>query len=356
MILTKRINNWFIHFKKYFFTYNDGFFEVSYIANSPKSMLDSFEKMPFNKHIPENKSYFTNNLFIEGQLQYFEIEQGLWMFLSKVKYKKNISYKLIYDEFIPIDYYTLSFNNNITNLSSDKILIDNIELENLSWSLFKPKGNDYDYHFKNSIAENFFICFSHEWLKVNVLSKQNVKSKFSAFIKDTSSQFLTVNHVIEENIFLIEKNRKLFNSKIIFNSLLKEDVLTIVSNFINHIENESTENETISLKRKDQLKILKIKHYIQNHLNQKFEGITFLSEKFNISPTKLKNDFKKVTGFSIFQFFQTEQMSYAKKILETKEIKVRVLAHELGYENASKFSIAFKKVFDLSPKDIKTKS
>ena len=101
MFLKKKVNNWFTHFKKYFFTYNDGFFELAYLGNFPMSMVESIKKMPFIKFFPEKNEIITKNIFIDGQLQYFEIEEGLWIMQTKVKSKKNT---LCLDVFMTIFY------------------------------------------------------------------------------------------------------------------------------------------------------------------------------------------------------------------------------------------------------------
>ena len=48
-------------------------------------------------------------------------------------------------------------------------------------------------------------------------------------------------------------------------------------------------------------------------------------------------------------------MEYAKKLLETTDINILDIAIEIGYENPSKFSIAFKKIFGILPNKYRKK-
>ena len=75
--MLKRINNWFLHAKKYFFAYKNGFYEVSYMGNSPAYMVASIKKMPFVKHDAAAQKLTTNNPFAKGIMHYQEIEEGL---------------------------------------------------------------------------------------------------------------------------------------------------------------------------------------------------------------------------------------------------------------------------------------
>ena len=354
MILNKRISNWFIHFKKYFFTYKNGFFEVSYLANSPKSMVESLKKMPFNKYEPCNNSIETKNLFLDSCLQYFEIEDGLWVFVSKIKYKKNILYKRIFDEFIPVDYYMLNFNSVLIDGEASVKPDKAIDVENHSWLLLKPKIDDFCSNFKNSLVENFFVCFSDDWIRKHLKNTNKEKSIFLDFINDNSLKKIEVKEILPDSVILMEKIKSSFSMGEKLNSnWISWEAERIIGNFIDYINNDFKRLDSIVFKKDDYVKILRIKYYILSNLNRKFMGIGFLSEKFNISPTKLKKDFKILAGYSIFKYFQIEQMKFAKKVIQNNDLKVKEIARDIGYENASKFSIAFKKVHKFSPKEFK---
>ena len=70
-----------------------------------------------------------------------------------------------------------------------------------------------------------------------------------------------------------------------------------------------------------------------------------------MSETKLKTEFKNKFNTSIFQYYNNKQMETALKMLDKNEILIKDLAQNMGYENSSKFSIAFKKHHGFSPSD-----
>ncbi|MBI3521047.1 MAG: hypothetical protein HY062_17035, partial [Bacteroidetes bacterium] len=61
------------------FNYKNGFYVIPYLANDPYHTLESFKKLPFLKWNEEERKLTTNSLFIEGEVYYYEIEEGLWL-------------------------------------------------------------------------------------------------------------------------------------------------------------------------------------------------------------------------------------------------------------------------------------
>lgn len=56
------------------------------------------------------------------------------------------------------------------------------------------------------------------------------------------------------------------------------------------------------------------------------------------------------------RYIQKKKMEYAKMLLETTNTNILDIAIEIGYENPSKFSIAFKKNFGILPNKYRKKS
>lgn len=75
-----------------------------------------------------------------------------------------------------------------------------------------------------------------------------------------------------------------------------------------------------------------------------------LSLRFNVADSSLKRCFKVLTGQSIGTFMKDQRIRAAADILlNQKEMGIAEVAELAGYENASKFSAAFKSVFKQTP-------
>jgi len=199
-MLSSRLESWFLEVKKYLFTYKDGFFELSYLANSPDLMIEHFASMPFTKHIIKNSTIFSQNLFVDGFMRYKLLEKGFWLIASHMKFKKDISFRLLYDKRFPINYYTLTFHISQTPFPD---LLPQVgasqRYENRFWSFFKPGASTADcYHFKGS--EGFFLSFYFEeaWIMEHLCLDENIRS----FVESDNQHLLIAD--ISEKDYLYE--------------------------------------------------------------------------------------------------------------------------------------------------------
>ncbi|MGN1136585.1 MAG: helix-turn-helix domain-containing protein [Oscillospiraceae bacterium] len=74
-----------------------------------------------------------------------------------------------------------------------------------------------------------------------------------------------------------------------------------------------------------------------------------LSEKFDISLTSMKECFKGVYGTSIYAYAKSYRMNMAAVMLKNTDKSVLEIAGLSGYENAGKFSSAFRAAFGMTP-------
>ena len=76
-----------------------------------------------------------------------------------------------------------------------------------------------------------------------------------------------------------------------------------------------------------------------------------LSAAFDFPITSMKNCFKGVYGASIYAYMKAYRMNAAAVRLRRTKDSVTSIALQMGYDNASKFSAAFKSVIGMTPAD-----
>lgn len=76
-----------------------------------------------------------------------------------------------------------------------------------------------------------------------------------------------------------------------------------------------------------------------------------LSSRFHINQTSLKTIFKTVFGQPVAAYMKEYRMKRAKELLCCSDRPIADIAAEVGYENQSKFTQAFKDVVGRLPKD-----
>ncbi len=90
--------------------------------------------------------------------------------------------------------------------------------------------------------------------------------------------------------------------------------------------------------------------FCMEHMQEHFT-IQFLAVRAGISPTKLKTSFRHVYGAPLFAYIRAEKMHAAARKLAASDSRVLDIAEACGYDNASKFSAAFRDVMGYSPKE-----
>jgi AraC-like DNA-binding protein len=81
-------------------------------------------------------------------------------------------------------------------------------------------------------------------------------------------------------------------------------------------------------------------------------NINQLSRLAAMSPSKLKDLFKKMFGLPVYQYYQKNRMNKAKAMLLSKKYSVQQVAANLGYGSVSDFSKTFVKAFEQLPEEI----
>ena len=84
--------------------------------------------------------------------------------------------------------------------------------------------------------------------------------------------------------------------------------------------------------------------------------IPYLANRAGISPTKLKQIFRQIYGISLFAYIRSKKMQWAAEQLVSADIRIIDVATACGYDNASKFSAAFRKVIGCSPREFQAKN
>ena len=69
-----------------------------------------------------------------------------------------------------------------------------------------------------------------------------------------------------------------------------------------------------------------------------------------MSPTKLKQLFRQIFGYSIFNYYQHFRMKEAARLLKTENISVAAVGYQLGFTNLSHFSNLFDTHIGMKPK------
>jgi len=110
------------------------------------------------------------------------------------------------------------------------------------------------------------------------------------------------------------------------------------------------ENSPYAIKRRaeDLENLRKVEQMLSNEQSEPYPSIAKLARIAFMSSTRLKQRFKEVYGYGIFQFYNKQRLEKAAEMLR-QGIPVKQVANDVGYDNASNFTKAFKKEFNITP-------
>lgn len=94
--------------------------------------------------------------------------------------------------------------------------------------------------------------------------------------------------------------------------------------------------------------------FCMEHVQEHFT-IPFLAARAGVSPTKLKLVYRRVYGAPLFSHIRKEKMRWAARKLALSNTRVIDIAEACGYDNASKFSAAFRAVMGCSPREYQSR-
>ena len=123
--------------------------------------------------------------------------------------------------------------------------------------------------------------------------------------------------------------------------------------FLTALPVETDETPLKSCPRPHVLLAKKVYGYLIQNISDRIT-LEQLSSVFHVSGTTIKNSFKTVYGVSVYNFIRTQKMQMAAELLLQSDETVLEIAGKFGYENASKFSGAFRDVMGMTPNEYRS--
>lgn len=97
-------------------------------------------------------------------------------------------------------------------------------------------------------------------------------------------------------------------------------------------------------------KLKQILKYVENHYMDKLT-IAMIAKETGISPSHFMKYFKNMMGTSFTCYLNDYRLTMASRLLLSSDSSILAIANETGYENLSYFNRAFKKKFQMTPRE-----
>ncbi|MBU5439431.1 AraC family transcriptional regulator [Tissierella sp. MSJ-40] len=192
---------------------------------------------------------------------------------------------------------------------------------------------------------------------INILLLEDyIKERIESCFSDEDFNYIdtfswkTFNYNTPEiTLLFLQIKQKLLSfgkSRLYYESKVGELLSIITSNFLHEKEQLKIAKNCVS--PKDLKGLESVRNAIdRNVINP--PDTTQLCQISAMGKTKLRESFKAMYGITLGEYIRTAKMKHSLILLANKELTVQSVAAHLGYASASKFSIAFKKIYGQSP-------
>ncbi|MBC7866440.1 MAG: hypothetical protein H7X88_02795 [Gloeobacteraceae cyanobacterium ES-bin-316] len=163
------LNRWTTYINKNLFVNHGDFFELPYLSNNPKLMVESILKLPVSTHQESEQAIYTDNPFTKGVMRYRKVEEGLWLLASRLEVKQNIISKALYDIEEKSDYYFLSFSVFEYQFFVNPHQRDSATLLSTTCTFYKPRTEVTTYFYEDTMGIFYNLVFNKEWAEKNLV-------------------------------------------------------------------------------------------------------------------------------------------------------------------------------------------
>jgi AraC-like DNA-binding protein len=288
----------------------------------------------------------------DGFLQVEELANGLLVMISDFSMNSNLDFERnnTEEEFYFLRFeHTMSGNYLVTKIEGEEFREQHMERARvfLTCSLMDVgfaigRGTD---------TQAIAVQFSREWLAKFL--KMETYDKILQHYLALKTKALLFEPLDAEYRRILKEIRELDISHPTHSTILHNRIMMLIERFFfNLYEKRKRLRYRVDLSDEDIQKVRKVERMITEDLKKDCTPINELARMVFISPSKLKNIFRKMFGVPIYQHYLQQKMHEARRMLLSGKYTVKEVGMGLGYNNLSNFSSAFKKEFGILPSNL----
>ncbi|KFF03394.1 helix-turn-helix transcriptional regulator [Flavobacterium reichenbachii] len=281
-----------------------------------------------------------------GTRYFLECEEGIIAYYINVTYKKNyhLIQKNINKDFVGF-YYNLT--DGEASVSGDHFRYD---VGRWQYNLALIDSTLESTYVVKSGSKTFALCiFIKKSLLETYAKRNNIEFENIEKIVDPKiNTMIRFDRMSNDSFHLLQDLRKLKVGGPVFDLNLVGTVHMLISNFLKKIARNRIIIQTVN--KTDLANIINAQMFLVENINDHFPSIKVMANKANMSESKFKNLFRKITGETPSIFFMNNKLLLAKELLEKKQLTITQISDQLNFTNNSYFASKFKAHFGISPK------
>ena len=165
------------------------------------------------------------------------------------------------------------------------------------------------------------------------------KDALSRVLKDERISYLLASVIAEH-----------YGSEEYAEKLIESALMQIVIYLIRSLGDRKTKSNAIS---DAEVLCYRVMTYVDSHVYS-IKNLTEVADAVNYNYSYLSSLFKRVTGNTVFEYYQNKKLETARILISERKKKIGEIAEMLGYSSVFAFSKAFKNKYGVSPKSLHT--
>lgn len=194
----------------------------------------------------------------------------------------------------------------------------------------------------------FSIFIKKETIKIYAEKNNIFKKTISKIMNPQQNTIVKWERMSTKSYQALKELQKLKKKDFLFDLNMSGAVHLLISDYLHKISEKDFIIQLVN--QTDLSNILAIQHNLLENINDHFPSINMLADKCNMSSTKFKILFKKISGETPNAFFIENKLFKAKELLEERQLTVSEISNLLNFHNTSYFAYKFKEKFGIAPK------
>jgi AraC-like DNA-binding protein len=129
-------------------------------------------------------------------------------------------------------------------------------------------------------------------------------------------------------------------------------IVSLTEKFLYSFLRQGQTTKQKAIKKND----LESMHHVEKILSRNnlegFPSLESLAQEVYMSTSKLKNLFKDIYGYTLYDYYNKSRLLRAKEMLISGQFSIKQAGSEIGFSNLSHFAKAFRKEFGVLPREV----
>lgn len=297
----------------------------------------------------ENNTIWLPPAIGSGYIKMIVMANGLQVLINECTINTDLR---VVREPTDTQFYTLRFDqvSNMKTLSikmEDELLEENHQF--YSGAFLTNSLSDFEYTINAGTEDRCVnIYFTEEWFNKysGVKSTDYFLTKYLS-LKTAAFTFEVLNidyRELMEEIFSLKEDHP------IYKTVLQNRVMLLLEKFLRNLYNKMLHPvEEGGVEDGDIKRMMQVESVLVSNLSVAPPSLAELARIGMMSETKLKVVFKKIYGLTPYEYYQKNRMLKARQLLNKRKFSVKQIGMQLGFQNLSNFTIAYKKAFNILP-------